>query len=89
MCEWRDSFVKHWDAAVAGSSALRAAILRNLRSEIGAWDRQIEITTLYDADKNYDSISLVKLICESLRRITRPDSLPCPSRLPLLCAFLR
>ena len=32
--QWCDERAGHWDSAIAGSSALRAALSRNLRAEV-------------------------------------------------------
>ena len=51
-----------WDAAIAGSSALRAAILRALADEQDILEGRITASILWDLQKFYDSIRFPRLI---------------------------
>ena len=51
-----------WDAAVAGSSALRSALLTMLGDELSQLTGEEVIKILWDLEKFYDSIDIVKLI---------------------------
>jgi hypothetical protein len=37
IARWQDEHVGHWDHAVRGSSALRAAIIREFRNDLAKW----------------------------------------------------
>ena len=54
LAHWRQGTVRFWDSAVKGSSALRAALLRNLTSEIAANDGDFMITALSDFESFHD-----------------------------------
>ena len=59
---WDSKHRGHWDAAVAGSSALRAAVLTIFRDELESYDEQTILRILWDMEKFYDTIDIVKLI---------------------------
>ncbi len=62
VSRWSSRKARHWDRAVAGSSALRAAILRQTRLEVAscqdfAWDQ-----VLWDIEKFYDHIQVQEVV---------------------------
>ena len=66
--EWDAKEAHLWDSAVAGSSSLRAAILRALQCENGAARGSQVGHHLWDMKQFYDSIQLPKLVNELVRR---------------------
>ena len=54
LAHWRTDTMRFWDSAVRGSSSLRAALLRNLTSEIAATDGEYMVTALSDFETFYD-----------------------------------
>ena len=54
LAHWRSETMRFWDSAVKGSSSLRAALLRNLTSEIAASDGNFMVTALSDFEAFYD-----------------------------------
>ena len=70
--QWRSygqrwSAEKHgfWDDAVAGSSALRAGLLRSMLNESAIALGFLVVEGLWDLEKYYDSISATKLVAEA------------------------
>ena len=59
---WDKGWVAHWDAAVAGSSALRAAVLTAFNDELAKYTAQEIGRMLWDMDKFYDTIDMLKLM---------------------------
>ena len=59
---WDDTHSGFWDDAVRGSSALQAALRRNISNEISSHLGHHNITTLWDIEKFYDSIDIVELL---------------------------
>ncbi len=55
---WSAEKARHWDRAIAGSSALRAAILRQTRLDIASYQRFSWGQVLWDAEKFYDHIQI-------------------------------
>ena len=66
--EWDVKEGHHWDSALAGSSSLRAAVLRALQSENGEARGDHVAHQLWDMQKFYDSVDFTLLIDELLRR---------------------
>ena len=64
--EWLDGRQRHWDWAVRGSSALRAALAHKLMDELAAIEGMVRATWLWDVEKFYDSIRLHKLVDTAL-----------------------
>ena len=64
VSEWDQSFIKHWDTAIRGSSALRAGLRRLLKDEISAGKHEDIMAILWDAEKFYDSLDLRLIIKE-------------------------
>eukprot|EP00959_Pyramimonas_sp_CCMP1952_P227855 4764378-Pyramimonas_sp.AAC.1 len=61
-CEWSASLSACWDTAIAGSSALRAALIRAVLDE-GAHELSFEHATLFlDLTKFHDYVSFVLLM---------------------------
>ena len=58
---WEDAFVAHWDKAIRGSSALRAAIMRRMRDEVAVLSGQEALCILWDLAKFFETICLDKL----------------------------
>ena len=59
--EWSSERQRFWDAAVKGSSALRATMLQKLMQEVATEEEWIRVSLLWDLEKFYDNISLEKL----------------------------
>ena len=59
---WESAWAGPWDAAVKGSSALRAAILGMLQDEVAVYRGRNTLTTLWDEEKIDDNIDVVQLI---------------------------
>ena len=59
--EWEDKTAGPWDAAVRGSSALRAGVLGAFFDELHSLDGDKIAAMLWDMDKFYDSIDIAKL----------------------------
>ena len=74
--EWDADNAGFWDAAVAGSSALRAALMRRLSDEVAHELQRPAASVLWDIEKFYDSVVLSRLIA-SAEELLYP--------LPLLC----
>ena len=62
---WEGAQAGPWDAAVKGSSALRAAILFMLQDEVLVYRGRNMLTTLWDEEKFSDNIHILQLISES------------------------
>eukprot|EP00959_Pyramimonas_sp_CCMP1952_P158746 3320447-Pyramimonas_sp.AAC.1 len=60
--QWSDNLEAHWDTAVIGSSALRAAIVRSLMDEAAVTLGFHAATVFLDLAKFYDSMSFVVLL---------------------------
>ena len=60
--EWDEGRQKHWDGAIKGSSALKAAIRRRMFDEVEVVLGGFVAGTYWDMDKFYDSIDPAKLI---------------------------
>eukprot|EP00973_Karenia_brevis_P092299 12411722-Karenia_brevis.AAC.1 len=56
-----------WDAAVEGSSALRAALTSMFGNELAYYKGEAALSTLYDMEKLYDHISIPISIQEATR----------------------
>ena len=53
-----------WDAAVRGSSALRAAILTAFADEMGTYSGLEVAKVLWDLEKFYDTINIKKIVAK-------------------------
>eukprot|EP00972_Heterocapsa_arctica_P070006 10341554-Heterocapsa_arctica.AAC.1 len=62
LSEWDAAKAGFWDAAVAGSSALRAAVWRNFLDESAGLLGAVVATAHIDIQKFYDSLDPCKLI---------------------------
>ena len=69
MRDWEYEHKGPWDAAVRGSSALRAALLTAFGDEVATYSGLQVAKVLWDFEKFYDTISIDKLIskCNELR----------------------
>ena len=72
--EWDASYSHHWDSAIAGSSSLRAAVLRALLCENGAARGEHLAHMLWDKKKICDRVTL-PLLAEELARRNYPKHL--------------
>jgi hypothetical protein len=63
-----------WDHAIAGSSALRAGILRGLDLELAGYEHLLALEFLWDLDSFYDSVLVGPLLREA-RRLGYPPGL--------------
>ena len=54
--DWEKDTAGSWDAAVKGSSALRASILSQMRDEIAVARGDDTLTVLWDMEKFYDNL---------------------------------
>ena len=61
IVEWEQQHQGPWDAAIKGSSALRAAVIGALYDEVASLNHENVATILWDMEKFYDNIDLVKL----------------------------
>ena len=66
--QWCQEWQGFWDRAVAGSSALRAAVLRKLLIELDVQDDLHWVLVLWDLSKFYDTIKIAALITQALAR---------------------
>ena len=64
---WENTTAGGWDAAVKGSSALRASILSQLRDEVAIANGDDTLTILWDMEKFYDNICIARLLREACR----------------------
>ncbi len=62
VADWDQEKAGHFDTAVAGSSALRAHILRALEVELASMEELAAAHFLWDMEKFYDVIRIVKLL---------------------------
>ena len=60
--DWEEGFVRAWDDAVRGNSALDAALKRRLLEDMAGAIRWSALGIYYDMEKFYDSISVEDLI---------------------------
>ena len=51
-----------WDAAIAGSSALRPALLSIFKDELATLSEEELVVILWDMEKFYDNIDITKLV---------------------------
>jgi hypothetical protein len=58
VAAWTSQWAAHWDMAVAGSSPLRAAIMRQLRLEVASALGMSWAEMLWDISKFYDAVDL-------------------------------
>ena len=65
--EWEAKSVGDWDAAIRGSSALRAALLSHVHDEIALYQELERGAILYDMAKFYDNIDICLLCAEAMR----------------------
>ena len=65
--DWCDRRAGHWDNAIRGFSALRAALCRAMRDEAARWGGQFRACMYWDLEKSYDSLDLGLLVLLSLR----------------------
>ena len=54
---WDETAAGHWDTAIRGSSALRAALARSLQLEVAALNGHHSNAVLWDLDGFYESIN--------------------------------
>ena len=66
IVQWELAHQGPWDAAVKGSSALRAGLLSMLRDEMAVRLRLDTLITLWDMEKFYDNIDIAYLIQEAI-----------------------
>ena len=66
--EWDVTEGHHWDSALAGSSSLRAAVLRALQSENGEARGDHVAHKLWEMQKCFDSVDFNLLVKELTRR---------------------
>ena len=59
---WEAAWAGPWDAAVKGSSALRAAILNLLQDDVAVYRGRHTLTTLWVKEKFYDNIDVIQLM---------------------------
>ena len=78
---WGTAQQRHWDAAVRGSSALRAALAQKLMDELAPLEGFFRACVLWDLEKFYDNISLDNLVRAALQYQYPPQLL----RLGLRC----
>ena len=64
---WCAKWQGHWDRAVAGSSALRAATLRKIQVEMDIHDDLNWVLILWDLKKFYDTIRIAALVWQGTR----------------------
>ena len=64
--EWGSERQRFWDAAVKGSSSLRAAMAQKLMQEVAQSEGKIRASLLWDLEKFYDNICLEKLTMAAL-----------------------
>ena len=62
--EWDIEHRGPWDAAVRGSSALRAGLLSAFGDELSSLSKEEVAAILWDMDKFYDNINIIKLLDE-------------------------
>eukprot|EP00973_Karenia_brevis_P069537 9668666-Karenia_brevis.AAC.1 len=65
--KWERANAGPWDAAVEGSSALRAALTSMFGNELAFYKKQSTLSTLYDMEFFYDNISAPILVQEATR----------------------
>ena len=63
---WDAQRARFWDSAVAGSSALRAAILRRFNEELSHLNGDIVATVFFDLTKFFDHIDPVVVMRECM-----------------------
>ena len=59
---WDAAKGRHWDSALKGNSALKAALMRRLLDELIVQEGGHNINIYWDVEKFYDSVDLVKLL---------------------------
>jgi len=64
--QWEVENAKSFDSAGVGSSALLAALGRNLTAEVAHWLGLFSASIFNDYHKFFDSIDIIKLMCESV-----------------------
>ena len=62
IVQWERAHAGPWDAAIKGSSALRAGILSALNDDIAVLLGDYTLSVLFDMEKFYDNIDILKLI---------------------------
>jgi len=62
IIQWEQAHAGPSDAAIKGSSALRAGILSALKDEIAVLLGNETLSVLFDMEKSYDNIDILKLI---------------------------
>ena len=83
-----DSDIRDWelknsspfDTARIGSSALLAALKRNLRAEIAFWLGDYSAAVFHDLEKFFDSLDIPTLLVEAVKTSFPPSVLLCWSR---------
>ena len=65
---WTAAKARHWDHAIAGSSALRSAVLQALRKELAIAHGHQWAVLLWDLAKFYDSIDLL-ILCAMAHKV--------------------
>ncbi|CAK0881441.1 unnamed protein product, partial [Prorocentrum cordatum] len=60
--EWSEALEQHWDTAIRGSNALRAALCRSVLDERTVTMSFCAIEALVDLEKFFDSIDLIALL---------------------------
>ena len=69
---WCHKYHGHWDDAVSGSSALRAALLRNICDEVDAANGLMVAEGLFDLHTHYDTIAATVSAKEARSRHFHP-----------------
>eukprot|EP00973_Karenia_brevis_P036592 5044034-Karenia_brevis.AAC.1 len=64
---WERANAGPWDAAIEGSSALRAASTSMFRNEVAYYRGEATLSTLYDMEKFYDNISIPIFVKQATR----------------------
>ena len=68
---WSAAKARHWDHAIAGSSALRSVVLQALRKELAIAHGHQWAVLLWDLAKFHDSFDLL-ILCAMARRVQYP-----------------
>ena len=74
--KWEIFTHDNFDTASIGSSALLAALFRNLKAEIAFWLGKHVITVFNDFNKFFDTIDILTLLAEAIQTGFPCQSLP-------------
>eukprot|EP00973_Karenia_brevis_P054833 7623246-Karenia_brevis.AAC.1 len=78
-----------WDAALVGSSALRAALTSTFGNELAYYQGEATLATLYDMEKSYDNISIPMVIREATRPVYPALVLKLGVQMHMACRSIR